>query len=206
MSRARPAPRAWASVAIGLALGALALWSAPRETLDWQPGLALTQPWRLWTAAFVHLSPLHLQANLLGCAVVATFGIVAGLPRAATWAWLAAWPLTHGALALQPLLLHYGGLSGLLHAGVAVAAWQLAWQERGRPRWIGWAVLAGLAAKLALEQAWAWPTQAVAGWDIRIAPLAHLTGAGAGLLCGTVAQVIAGRRSTRIGLHDDHAR
>ena len=28
---------------------------------------ASTQPWRLWTAAFVHWSPLHLQANLLGC-------------------------------------------------------------------------------------------------------------------------------------------
>lgn len=186
--------RAWASMATGLALGALALWSAPREAFDWQPGLALTQPWRLWTAAFVHLSPLHLQANLLGCAVVAAFGIVAGLPRAATWSWLAAWPLTHAALMLQPRLLHFGGLSGLLHAGVAVAALHLAWRERDRARWLGRAVLAGLVVKLLFEQAWAGPTQAVPGWDIRIAPLAHLTGALAGLLCGAVAQVIAGRR------------
>jgi len=176
-----------------LALAALAFWSVPREALDWRPTLAWSQPWRLWTAAFVHLSPLHLQANLLGCAVVAAFGIVARVPGHATWAWLAAWPLTHAALALQPLLLHYGGLSGLLHAGVAIAAWQLAWRTRRQSRLIGWAVLGGLAAKLALEQAWVGPTQAVAGWDIPIAPLAHLTGAVAGLLCAALAQRIATR-------------
>ncbi|MDP1693103.1 MAG: rhombosortase [Burkholderiaceae bacterium] len=190
----RPAPRAWASVAIALALGALALWFAPREAFDWQPGLAVTQPWRLWTAALVHLSPLHLQANLLGCAVVAAFGTVAGVPRRAAWAWLAAWPLTHAALALQPRLLHYGGLSGLLHAGVAVAALHIAWQAPRHHRFIGLAVLVGLGAKLAFEQAWIGPTQAVAGWDIRIAPLAHLTGAAAGLLCGTGALWIDGGR------------
>lgn len=179
--------RAWACFSIGLALAALALWTVPRELLDWQPALAASQPWRFWTAAFVHLSPLHLQANLLGCAVVAVFGLVAGAPRSAVWAWLAAWPLTHAALALQPQLLHYGGLSGLLHAGVAVAASHLAWREQGYRRLIGGAVLAGLAAKLLGEQAWLGPTQLVAGWDIRIAPLAHLSGAIAGLLCSAVA-------------------
>jgi membrane associated rhomboid family serine protease len=88
----RAAPQAWAGLSVGLALGALALWSVPHAWLDWQPGLAWSQPWRLWTAAFVHLSPLHLQANLFGCAVVAAFGIVAVLPRHATWAWLAPGP------------------------------------------------------------------------------------------------------------------
>jgi rhomboid family GlyGly-CTERM serine protease len=182
--------RAWAAVSIGLALAALALWPAPREALDWQPALALMQPWRLWTAALVHLSPLHLLANLLGCAVVATFGLVAGVPRSAIWAWLAAWPLTHAALALQPQLLHYGGLSGLLHAGVAVVALHVAWRDNGQRRVIGGAVLVGLAAKLLLEQAWLGPTQAAPGWDIRIAPLAHLSGTLAGLLCSALAQAL----------------
>ena len=190
-----PGSRAWALLSIGLALAALALSTVPREALDWQPTLAATQPWRLWTAAFVHLSPQHLQANLLGCAVVAVFGLVAGVPRSALWAWLAAWPLTHAALALQPQLLHYGGLSGLLHAGVAVAASHLAWREQGYRRLIGWAVLAGLAAKLFSEQAWLAPTQVVAGWDIRIAPFAHLTGAIAGLLCSAVALALTAPRS-----------
>ena len=192
-ARLRPSPRAWAGLSVVLALGALALWSVPRESLDWQPALAWSQPWRLWTAAFVHLSPRHLQANLLGCAVVAAFGVVARLPGQATWAWLAAWPLTHAALVLQPMLLHYAGLSGLLHAGVAIAALQLAGRAHFRGRLIGWAVLAGLAAKLALERAWVGPTQAVAGWDIPIAPMAHLTGAAAGLLCASLAQMIVHR-------------
>ena len=195
----RPAPRAWAAMATALALGALALWFAPRELLDWQAALAWSQPWRLWTAAWVHLSPLHLQANLLGCAVVGMFGIMARVPRHAVWAWLAAWPLTHAALAVQMQLRHYAGLSGLLHAGVAVAAWDLAWRRDGRQRAIGVAVLAGLALKLALEQPWLGPTQAVPGWDIPIVPLAHLTGAVAGIVCGVVAHALAGRREASLG-------
>jgi rhomboid family GlyGly-CTERM serine protease len=192
--RAQPAPRAWASLAIALAIPALATWFLPREALDWQPGRAVVQPWRWWTAAWVHLSPFHLLANLLGCAVVAAFGIVAGLPRHAAWAWLAAWPLTHVALAIQPQLQNYGGLSGVLHAGVAIAALHLALDPPGRDRLVGCAVLVGLAVKLALEHAWLATPQAVPGWDIRIAPLAHLTGTVAGLLCGVTARWVASHR------------
>ena len=199
----QPAPRAWAVSAIGAAIGALLLWSAPREVFDWQPQFALSQPWRLWTAAFVHWSPRHMGANLLGCVAVAAFGVAAQVPRHATWAWLVAWPLTHATLALQPLLLHYGGLSGALHAGVAVAALHLAWRAHGRRRRIGWGVLAGLAAKLLLESPWQGPTQVMAGWDIPIAPLAHLTGAASGLLCGAVAQVIASRPASNLRPCDD---
>lgn len=186
--------RTWAVLCGVLGLGAVLAWFAPHEWLDWQPTLVLKQPWRLWSAAWVHWSVLHLMANLAGCCAVAAFGIAARAPRHAAWAWLAAWPLTHAALALQPLLLHYGGLSGVLHAGVAIAASHLAWCDRGRRRAIGYAVLAGLAAKLVHEQPWVGPTQEVAGWDIRIAPLAHLSGAVAGLLSAAAARLIMNRR------------
>ncbi len=191
------APRPWVGVAIGLALGALMVWPAPREVFDWQPQLALSQPWRLWTAAFVHWSALHLQVNLLGCVAVAAFGVAAQVPHHAAWSWLVAWPLTQAALALQPALLHYGGLSGVLHAGVCVTALYLLAQARGRRRMIGWAVLLALAIKLAREQPWIGPTQWVSGWDIAIAPMAHLTGAVAGLLCGAVGLAIAAARRAR---------
>jgi rhomboid family GlyGly-CTERM serine protease len=185
--------RAWIALSATLALAALAGWFVPREWLDWQPRLAATQPWRLWTAAWVHWSAMHLLANLAGCAVVATFGAAARMQRHSVYAWLAAWPLTHAALAAQPRLLHYGGLSGVLHAGVAVVAWQLVAHDRGPRRAIGGAVLAGLALKLALEQPWLGPTRLVAGWDMAIAPLAHLSGTLSGLLCSAASQVLIGR-------------
>lgn len=189
-----PAPRAWAAIATGLALGAVFLWTTPGTAIDWQPGLAMAEPWRIWSAAFTHLSPLHLQANLLGCAAVAAFGVAARLPRHAAWAWLAAWPLTHVALVLQPQLSHYSGLSGVLHAGVAIGALHLVRHERGRRLAIGWAVMAGLALKLLFEAPWAGPTQASLGWDIPIAPLGHLSGAVSGVVCGAAAQHLAARR------------
>jgi rhomboid family GlyGly-CTERM serine protease len=183
--------RAWWALCGLLALGALLLWSAPRETLDWQPAQAWREPWRAWSAAFVHWTPLHLGANLLGCTVVAAFGHAARLPLRASVAWLLAWPLTHAALAWQPALASYGGLSGLLHAGVAIGAWHLAWHDSGRRRLIGLAVWVGLAIKLLLERPWAAPTQTVAGWDFPVAPLAHACGALAGLVAAATVDLLA---------------
>lgn len=176
--------RAWWVLA---ALLAGASWIAtwwPAAWLDWQPGLALHEPWRAWTAAFVHWSDLHLWVNLAAAAVVAALGVAAALPARAALAWLVAWPLAHLGLALQPSLLHYGGLSGVLHAGVAVAALWLCARERGARRWIGAAVGAGLIVKVLLERPWGPPLAHPAAWDIAIAPLAHASGAVAGLLCG----------------------
>lgn len=193
MTRLAPGSRGWLALSAVLAAGALLLWSAPREALDWHPAQALDAPWRLWSAAFVHLSTLHLAANLLGCIVVAAFGLAARVPPRAAIAWLAAWPLTHAALALQPRLVSYGGLSGVLHAGVAIAAWHLLRHERGRRRAIGAAVMLGLVVKLLLERPWAAPTQALPGWDFAVAPVAHVSGAAAGLVCALIADLAARR-------------
>jgi rhomboid family GlyGly-CTERM serine protease len=177
----------WLATTALLAAAAAALWSAPRELLDWQPARALGEPWRLWSAAFVHWTPRHLGANLLGCVVVAAFGVAARVPLRATAAWLVAWPLSHAALALQPALTSYGGLSGVLHAGVAIAAWHLLRQDGGRRQQIGAAVMAGLVIKLLLEKPWGAPTQQVPGWDFAVAPLAHVTGAIVGIACAALA-------------------
>ena len=175
----------------GLGSPTLAVW------LDWQPALALRQPWRVITAAWVHLSGQHLVGNLVGAVLVAAYGQAAGCGRRAALAWALAWPLSHAALALQPTLLHYGGLSGLMHAGVAVASWQLLRGDRGQRRAVGAAVLAMLALKLLLEAPWqGGPLRHEPGWDIVIAPLAHTTGALAGLLCAWACGVggVADRR------------
>jgi rhomboid family GlyGly-CTERM serine protease len=181
---------AWLATSTALALLAALAWFAPRSALDWQPARALAEPWRAWTAAFVHWTPWHLAANAIGCAVVAAFGWAARVPPRAALAWIAAWPLTHVALALQPALVSYGGLSGVLHAGVTIAAWHLLRHARGPRRALGGLVLVGLAVKLLLERSWHAPTQLVPGWDFPVAPLAHATGALAGLLCAAVADAV----------------
>lgn len=170
---------AWAALAALLAAGAAAAWFLPAVWLDWQPG-RIAEAWRWWTAAFVHWSALHLGANLLGCAIVGAFGVRGRVPARAALAWLLAWPLTHAALLLQPGLLHYGGLSGVLHAGVAVAALWIARAEHGRPQAVALAVLGGLVVKVLLERPWEGALTHPAGWDIAVAPLAHAAGALAG--------------------------
>ena len=136
---------------------------------------------------------MHLGVNLGAAAAVAAFGWAAKLPPRAALAWGVAWPLTHVGLLLRPELAHYGGLSGLLHGGVAVVVLWLLVQERGRRRAIGAMVGLGLAAKLWLEQPWGPVLRPAAGWDIALAPLAHATGAAAGLLCGAVALALGVR-------------
>ena len=172
------------ALALAMLSGASAAWAA---ALRWQPELAFTEPWRCISAAWVHLSRQHLIANLGGSLLVAALGVVAGCGPRAALAWALAWPLTHLGLLLQPTLSAYGGLSGLMHAGVAVACVQVIRGERGERRWIGAALLAGLLAKLWLEAAWAGPLRQLPGWDIAIAPAAHASGAVAGLLCAWAA-------------------
>ena len=172
--------RAWAALAALLAAASVVAFLLPAPLLDWQPTLAAAEPWRAFSSAFVHWSPLHLGANVAGALVVGAFGYAARLAWPAVLAWLAAWPLTQLALLVQPALLHYGGLSGVLHAGVAVAALWIARAERGRPQAVALAVLGGLALKILLEKPWAAALTHPPGWDIAVAPLAHAAGALAG--------------------------
>jgi len=184
---------AWIAFAASLGIVSSLVWALPSAgwatALEWRPAQALSQPWRWWSAAFVHLSLWHLVANLAGCVVVAAFGAAARLTPRAAWAWCAAWPLTHLGLALRPALTSYGGLSGLLHAGVVIAAVKLIGHDRGLRRVVGMAVLAGLILKVTLERPWAAVTVLSAAWDFPVAPLAHATGALAGLVCGSLALV-----------------
>lgn len=175
------ASRVWLSLCAAFAVLSLLAWPLPRETLDWQPGLVASQPWRAVTAAFVHWTPLHLAANLAGCAVIALLGWRAALGRREALAGLIALPLTQLGLLLRPELLRYAGLSGVLHALVAVAALTLC-VRGGRQRAIGAAVAIGLVIKLALEQPLGPVLRATPGFDFPVAPLAHLCGALAGAL------------------------
>jgi rhomboid family GlyGly-CTERM serine protease len=179
--------RLWTLVGTLLALPALAVGTGPglaRQVLTWQPALAGAEPWRCWSAAWVHFSPLHLGANLAGALMLLLLGSVARLPHQAAVAWALAWPLTHLALLGVPALVRYGGLSGVLHAGVAVAAVVLV-RQPGRPpaeRWLGAALGLGALAKALSERPWGAVVVHPAGWDIAVAPVAHACGLACGLL------------------------
>lgn len=182
----------WAAVAALLALGGLgcSLFPQARDALDWQPARALSEPWRWWTAAWVHWSQQHLLANLAGAAVLAALGWAARLPAHAAMAWLLAWPLTQLGLLARPDLARFGGLSGVLHAGVAIATLHLLLHERGHRRWVGAALGLGLLAKLLLEAPWGPALRNVAGWDIALAPWSHASGVLAGVLAGLIIQTL----------------
>ncbi len=204
------AGRAWAALAGLLGLGAAAIFAvasfdasglaAVSAAIDWQPELAWREPWRAWSAAWLHFSGLHLGANLAGAALVGALGGVARAPRRTALAWFVAWPLTQFGLLARSDLIHYGGLSGVLHAGVAVAALYLIVQTRGPRRLVGIALLVALAAKVLSESPWGAPLRYPAGWDIAVAPFAHASGLVAGLVTSAVAEAWHGRAGT-IGRH-----
>lgn len=178
-----------------LALGALLAWPLDPQILAWH-GSGGGWPWRAFSAAFVHWSALHLAANLAGCAVLAWLGLSAGLPARCAVAWVIAWPLTQMGLLLRPELLSYGGLSGVLHAGVAVAAIELLLRP-GRDRRIGAGIALGLALKVTLEYPFGPALQQVGGWDIAVAPFAHLSGAVSGAVAGALTTCVASLAAPR---------
>jgi rhomboid family GlyGly-CTERM serine protease len=189
--------RAWAAVALALGAVALAGWFAPRAALDWQPALAAREPWRALSAVGVHYSAAHLGFNLGGVALAGLFGIVARVTPPVAWAWLAAWPLTQLGLLAQPAIEHYGGLSGVLHAGVAAVATFLIVTGTRAQRGVALAVFVGLAAKLWSEAPWGPALRPDAAWGFAVAPFAHASGALAGTLCTLVALVVMPRLRSR---------
>lgn len=186
------ASRVWLTLCAAFAVLSLLAWPLPREALDWQPALVPTQPWRALTSAFVHWTPVHLAANLAGCAVIALLGWRASLGPREAIAGLVALPATQLGLLLRPELLRYAGLSGALHALVAIAALSLL-VRGGRERLIGAGILLGLAMKLVLEHPLGPVLRATPGFDFPVAPFAHLGGA----LAGALAWGLTMRRSRK---------
>ena len=197
-------PSSWMALVLVWAAMASALWLGLRDTpqmyfLDVQPGLWRAQPWRLWTAAGVHWSGMHLLFNLMGCAALIAWGHAADVKLRHTLAWLLAWPLVQLALAATTSLPHYGGLSGVLHAGVAIGCWALVRQTDTPRGWVGAWVLLGLCLKVALEQPL---VRHVLGWGDDPVPLigapgwyvesgAHLAGLVVGLACAALVDATA---------------
>ena len=93
-------------------------------------------------------------------------------------------------LLARPDLAHYGGLSGVLHAGVAAAALYLIVATRGPRQFIGVALLAALSIKVLGEAPWGDALRSPVGWDIDVAPAAHASGLVAGLLASGIGEAL----------------
>jgi rhomboid family GlyGly-CTERM serine protease len=195
-SKAKGSPP-WMALSLLLGIGSLLAWVAspwlPREAIDWQPALWAVQPWRLFTASLVHYSPMHLGGNLLALLLVALLGMAAQLRTRCAVAWMLGIPLCHLALLARPEVLHYGGLSGISHVGVAVVVTELLVCGDRTQRRIAAALGAGLLAKIWSESPSGTGLRLVEGWDIAVVPWAHASGV-AGGAAAMLALIAWGRR------------
>lgn len=184
-------------LAVALLLGGPALLLQPADPLAlrllaWRPERVLEEPWRCWSAAWVHLTPAHRWMDLVALAAVALGGVWARLPREAAWAWAAAWPLLHLSLLLQPALRSYVGLSGAVLAGLAVwaANWAADPMRPNRQRFVGLGLGLALLLKIVwIDQPWSRMLYRPQGSGFDVAPLAHAGGVFWGTLLGLLAAV-----------------
>ena len=141
------------------------------------------QIWRLWTAHFVHFSPSHLVWNALVLALAGA-AVERRDRRVAVALWVVAAPVvTWFALASDPGLASYGGLSGLAVSAVVWLALEGCLTARGLQRWLALGILAMLAIKIGWEWSAAGAMFLLARFDspgvmVRVAVGAHLAGAG----------------------------
>lgn len=174
-------PTVWPWITAAYTLLALAVHLLP----PWKAGLFYLREslfagelWRLWTGHAVHFSSSHLWWNL--AVFVPSAAWLERLdPRGGRVFLLVAAPaLSLFLLAFDPLLLRYGGLSGLATGTlVLLATLQLSRRDPREPAWFWWGVLAVVAAKLGTEHFTQAPLLASNMGDVRTVPLAHLGGA-----------------------------
>ncbi|HEX7031109.1 MAG TPA: rhombosortase [Gammaproteobacteria bacterium] len=175
--------RSWPLWLLGIAAVVLSLLGGPSSpALRYERVAVLAgEWWRLLSGHLVHLGVAHLVLNLAGLALIGwIFG--PGL-RAAHWLWTLLGSLVAiaaGFLLLEPGLVWYVGLSGVLH-GLLLGGAVL---DRGFGRGLRAVLICGVFAKLAWEQwAGALPfTAEAAGGPVVVD--AHLYGAIGGLVAG----------------------
>ena len=181
--------RSWLLLCAVHGVVSMLLWWARPAALDaltWQADAWLQRPWTLWTSAWVHLNTPQLILNQVGLGALTAFAWMVRPPRAATVAWLLAWPLAQLSLLLWPQVGYAVGLSALLHAGALVLAVLLVGQRLPVARAQRWGALigVGLVLELLVEQPWRQPVVWDTGTDLSVVQAAHLSGAFWGLVLG----------------------
>lgn len=185
-------PVAWLILCGVHAVGSMLLWwlgDWAVARLVWRAETWWAQPWTLWSSAWVHLNTPQLILNQFALGALTACAWVLRPPLSATVAWLAAWPLAQASLPLWPHIGYAAGLSGVLHAGVAVLAVVLLARCIVVPKARRWGalLLTALLVKLWMEQAWSHPVAWDSGSEVSVVQALHLTSALWGLLLGALA-------------------
>ena len=174
-------------LAVAAAVSIALAGDAGRELLRYdRAAIASGELWRLLSGHFAHLGTSHLILNILGLLLV-WFLVAAHLTRK-QWFVVATIVIAGvdlGFWFLQPQLLGYVGLSGLLHG--LLAAGVVAGLRSGRPEPLILAVI--LVAKVAYEQL-AGPlpgSEASTGGNVIVA--AHAYGVIAGVVAAGIMQI-----------------
>lgn len=172
-------------------VASMLLWWAGDEvvqTMIWRADGWTTQPWSLWTSAWVHLNTPQLIVNQIALGTLAAFAWVVRPTLACTLAWLLAWPLAQASLLWWPHIGYAVGLSGPLHAGAMVLAVLLILRRIAIPKSRRWGSLLalGVLAKLVVEQGWSNPVVWDSSNNISVVRAAHFTGAVWGLLLASL--------------------
>jgi len=151
------------------------------------------QVWRAWTGHIVHFGSSHLLWDVVvflpaGCWLEYRW------PSMARWFYLVCPLGISGALLLlEPTLQRYAGLSGLATGTlVLLAALQLQ-RTKEEPAWFWICVLALVGAKIGTELFTGAPLMVTDFVGIRSVPLAHIGGAGCGLIFWLLGRVRPGR-------------
>lgn len=168
------------------------------EELEYLRPLLPSEPWRLLTGHWVHLSWLHAVLN--GVALLLLERLFQHRLRPSEqWLVLTAAPLVISLafwIAL-PELIWYRGLSGVLHAFYFAGCVTWLATAAGHARWLPGAALAGGVIKVLLEQPWdaTFPFQDWLG--AAVVPQAHLAGALAGVAAGLLFAARRKRQQTQ---------
>lgn len=144
-----------------------------------------SEPWRLLTGHFVHISWLHAVLNCVALLLLERL-FEGRLRRSEQWIVLGATPLAISLVfwIALPELAWYRGLSGTLHAFYFAGCVIWLATASGHARWLPGAALAGGVIKVLMEQPWdaTFPFQQWLG--AAVVPQAHLVGALLGIAAG----------------------
>lgn len=151
-----------------LAMLGLFLWRDGLSLFDFNPEFIVQQPWRWWSAHFVHLNITHLLGNLVAfIAIVVVFAPV-WQRGALLWVLIASSTFSTALVWVAPGSASFAGLSGALHGLALYGLLCMRTQH--------WAYLLGLVAvttKLLLELSFVYlNTYASGSYDSAV--LSHL--------------------------------